>query len=288
MDQQIPRASIGTPYNTPAQIVGADGTQTWLTRGRTFVIAISKVAPGARLTREDNPDEYMLFVTDGLRATVEAGGESVDSEGRGDALTIVPPGASAVTVHDAGWVTRIFSHRAADLALAAANADSYPVLAPDAPPAPPPVGFKLRHYRMDDYRKPDSPARPFRSTNLLVNAFVPRDFRRDTRKMTPHDHADFDQASLALQGCFVHHLRYPWTSDMSQWRNDEHHPVGSPSVIVMPAQVIHTTQDVGAGWCQLVDIFSPPRADFVERPGWLCNESDYPFETAEGKAHANA
>lgn len=285
MSQQTPRASIGTPYDSPAQIVAPDGTETWLTRGRTFVVAISKVAPGSRLVREANPDEYMLFMTDGMRATIEAGGETVVSEGKGDALTIVPPGASTVTVHTAGWVTRIFSHRAADLAEQAGNPD-YPILAPDAPPAPPPGGFKLRHYVLDEYKKPDSPARPFRSTNLLVNAFVPRDFRRDTRKMTPHDHEDFDQASLALQGNFIHHLRYPWTPDMSQWREDEHHAVGSPSVIVMPAKVIHTTQDVGEGWCQLVDIFSPPRADFVERPGWLCNEADYPFEGAKEATHA--
>ncbi|RDK06413.1 hypothetical protein DN412_31435 [Cupriavidus lacunae] len=111
---------------------------------------------------------------------------------------------------------------------------------------------------------------------MLINAFVPRDFRRDTRKMTPHAHDDFDQASLALQGNFIHHLRYPWATDMSKWRVDGHHAVSSPSLIVIPAQSVHTTQDVGEGWVQLVDIFSPPRPDFVEKPGWVCNEADYP------------
>lgn len=278
MHTTIPQASVCQPDDAPPQVTGSDGTQTWLTRGRTFVVAISRVVPGARLERTDQNDEYMLLVPVGLSVTVQAGGETVESDGQCDALTIIPPGASTVTSHGSGWLTRIFSHRAADLAALAGNAAGYPVLAPDAPPAPPPGGFKLRHYPLERYKKPDSPARPFRSTNLLVNAFVPRDFRRDTRKMTPHAHDDFDQASLALQGHFVHHLRYPWLTDMTQWREDEHHAVGSPSVIVMPAQVVHTTQDVGLGWVQLVDIFSPPRPDFVEKPGWLCNESDYPFE----------
>lgn len=286
MPTQTPPASLCEPTRTEAQITSADGTATWLTRGRTFVVAVSRVPTGGVLVREHNADEYMLFLGDGLQATVRAGAEQLESDGRGDALVIVPPGASEVRMHQAGWVTRIFSHRAADLAAAASNATTQPVAPPDAPPGPPPGGFRLRRYALDDHKKPDSPARPFRSTNLLVNAFVPRDFRRDPRKMTPHAHEDFDQASLALQGQFVHHLRYPWLPDMTQWREDEHHAVGSPSVIVMPAQVIHTSQDVGTGWAQLVDIFSPPRPDFVEKPGWLCNEADYPFEPST--AHADA
>lgn len=273
-------ASISEPSRHPPQLIGADGSATWVTRARTFVVAISRVAPGQVLSREANPDEYMLFLPAGLRARVLHGAESVHVDGDGDALVIVPPGASAVQVDGAGWITRIFSHRAADLAALAANADVQPVAAPDAAPPPPPGGFRLRHYPLARHVKPDSPARPFRSTNLMVNAFVPRDFRRDVRKMTPHAHADFDQASLALQGGFIHHIRYPWIPDMTAWRDDEHHTVGSPSVIVIPAQAVHTSQDIGTGFVQLVDIFSPPRPDFVEKPGWVCNEADYPL--AEG------
>lgn len=279
MTHRIPAASVCRPGETPADITAPDGTRTWLTRGRTFVVAITQAVPGTCLERTGQPDEYMVFIPGGLRVSVECGEEHITSDVAGDALVIVPPGPSRVTVHGEGWITRIFSHRAADLAALAGNADGHPVLPPDAAPPPPPGGFRLRHYALDHFKKPDSPARPFRSTNLLVNAFVPRDFRRDTRKMTPHAHDDFDQASLALQGHFVHHLRYPWTADMTQWREDAHHAVGSPSVIVIPAQALHTTQDVGTGWVQLVDIFSPPRPDFVEKPGWLCNEADYPFES---------
>ncbi len=277
MNQAIPAASICSPSEQPPQHTAADGSRTWLTRGRTFVVAVTEAKAGAQLARQGQPDEYMVFLMAGTTATLTAGTQRVEVDGEGDALVIVPPGDSCLTVHRAGCVGRVFSHRATDLAAAAGNAADTPIDPADAPPAPPPGGWQLRHYSLDRYKKPDSPARPFRSTNLMVNAFVPRDFRRDVRKMTPHAHDDFDQASLALQGRFVHHLKYPWGPDMTRWREDEHHPVGSPSVIVIPAQVVHTTQDVGEGWAQLVDIFSPPRADFSERPGWVCNEADYPL-----------
>ena len=280
MSLPIPPASICEPALGPAQIIAADGSTTWLTRGRTFVVAVSKVQSGCVLSRSDNLDEYMLFLSEGMKTEVQAGTEQLDLDGSGDVLVIVPPGASEIRSRSEGWVTRIFSHRAKDLAAAAGNAEQQPVAASDAPPAAPPGGFRLRHYPLAQFIKPDSPARPFRSTNLMVNAFVPRNFRRDVRKMTPHAHADFDQASLALQGTFTHHIRYPWTADMTTWRDDEHHAVGSPSVIVIPAQSVHTTQDTGVGFAQLVDIFSPPRPDFVEKPGWVCNEADYPL--AEG------
>lgn len=277
MTQQIPDASLCTPYDSAPQQTAADGTPTWLIRSSTFVVALSRVTPGAVLERSDNADEYMLFLPKGLAAQLVAGSETASVDGSGDTLVIVPPGPSRITCAGVGDVARIFSHRAADLMAAAGNAARHPALAADAPPPAPPAGFKLRLYPLEQFIKPDSPARPFRSTNLLVNAFVPRDWRRDTRKMTPHEHADFDQASLALQGGFIHHLRYPWTADMNQWRDDQHHQVGCPSVIVIPARALHTSQDIGTGWAQLIDIFAPPRADFVEKPGWVCNEAEYPL-----------
>ncbi len=276
MSQMIPAATVCQPAQDRPQIESAQAGRTWLTRARTFVTAISQVDAGHVLTREDNPDEYMVIVPNGVTATIHAQGASRQIDGQGDTLVVVPPGDSHIELGSSGWVVRIFSHRAGDLMALAANANEHPAQAPDEPPAPPPGGFQLRVYRLDDYKRSDGPARPFRCTNMLVNAFVPRDFRRDVRKMTPHAHEDFDQASLTLSGNFIHHLRYPWTPDMTSWRDDEHLAVGSPSLIVMPAQAIHTSQDVGEGWAQLIDIFSPPRPDFVEKPGWLCNEADYP------------
>lgn len=276
MSHPLPNASLCTPYDSAPQVLAPNGVRTWLTRASTFVVAINHVKSGASLARTGQPDEYMMLLPGGVEADVRAGTESITVGGASDTLVILPPGASEAIFKREGYVTCIFSHRAVDLMRVAANAGHHPAKEPDTAPAPPPGGFRIRHYALDDYRKSDGPARPFRSTNLLINAFVPRDFRRDPRKMTPHAHEDFDQASLALQGHFTHHLRYPWTADMTQWREDQHHAVGSPSLIVIPATSVHTTQDTGEGWAQLIDIFSPPRPDFVEKPGWLCNEADYP------------
>lgn len=276
MSDVIHAATVCQPDRDPPQMDDVRSGRTWLTRARTFVTAISEVKVGHALHRDSNPDEYMAILPDGMAATLYAGGETRHIDGRGDTLVIFPPGESRIEVGTAAWVTRIFSHRAVDLMNLASNADTQPAEQPNDSPAPPPGGFRLRVYRLDEYKRSEGPARPFRSTNMLVNAFVPRDFRRDIRKMSPHAHDDFDQASLALKGGFIHHLRYPWTPDMTAWREDEHHAVGSPSVIIMPARVIHTSQDVGEGWAQLIDIFAPPRPDFVEKPGWLCNEQDYP------------
>jgi len=228
-------ASYARHYETAPQLVEADGSKTWLTRGANFVIAYSEVKAGCVLAREQNPDEYMVFMPT-APASISAASRQI--EAGADSLTIVPPGPSAVTVHEDCFVVRVFSNLATDLLELCVNRDVYANGAPDvAPLVPwpdPPGGFRLRNYRLADYVKPGNNMRVFRSSNLMVNMLAKRPVPRDTSKLSPHVHADFEQGSLAIGGTYVHHCRYPWGPDMSAWRDDEHVEVGSPSVMVVP------------------------------------------------------
>ncbi len=143
-------------------------------------------------------------------------------------------------------------------------------------PWPDPVGgYKIRHYDLTAIASPDpSPLkmRVFRSTNLMINVFERWTKRRDESKLSPHSHEDFEQISLGMQGGFEHHLRYPWGSNKAGWQADEHERYDqSPSVLVIPPRVIHTSQDVGEGTTWLIDVFGPPRMDFSSKPGFVLN-----------------
>lgn len=267
-------------YASPPQLAEA-GSRSWVTRAANFAVVLSEVEPGAILSREDNPDEYMVFLLNAA-ASIESGGDRIESAA--ETLTIVPPGTSRVVAKGRGQVVRVFSNRASDLLALAENAAAYADGAPDVAPLnawPDPVGgFRLRNYVVGDYHLPDSNMRVFRSTNLMINIMLKRDAARDTRKLSPHSHQDFEQASVVVSGDYIHHLRYPWTPDLSEWREDEHLEIGSPSVLIIPPRVVHTSRNVGDKQSWLIDIFAPPRADFSRKPGFVLNAEDYPAPTA--------
>lgn len=274
-------ATKGRFYREPPQETDALGTRTWITRAANFVVALSEVAPGSVLVRSNNPDEYFVLLTPGAGARVEAGSESAES--RGDAVFIVPPGASKVVASAKGLIARIFSKHAADVCARAANAATYADGAPECAPLdawPMPVGgYRLRHYRLENYLEPKNFGRLFRTRNLMLNAFEPITVPRDPKKLSPHSHLDFEQGSLSLSGNLRHHLRTPWTADGTTWRPDEHLDFESPSLLVIPANMIHTTQYTGGAPNWFFDIFSPPRMDFSQNPGWVRNADEYPVPT---------
>lgn len=280
------RASKSVFHAEPPSLVSDDGTaRSWITRGGNFAVCYTEAAPGSVLERADDAEEHMVILPPGGATGVfEAGGDRVRAGA--DSLTIVPPGPSRFTVERGGVVARIFPKAAADIMDLAANRDAYadgaPELAPAAPWPAPHDGFRLRHYELAPHAQDGGPRiqpRAFRSTNMLVNIFVHYRTRRGTTGLSPHWHDDFEQASLCLHGTWVHHMRYNWGADASLWWPDDHGEMATPSVIIIPARAIHTSQDVGEDGPEssLYDIFCPPRLDFAAKKGFCLNEDEYPL-----------
>lgn len=270
-------------FSAEPPAVEGPGRRSWYARGQHFVLEYSDVDGETVLERADQPDEYMLILPDdATSAEVRAGDEAVAVPGR--SLVVLPPGASSITVRGRGRVIRLLTSRASDLAALASNAESYVHdhlnLAPLEDWPEPPDGFRVRVYDLSAPALESPRFRLYRCTTLMVNFFDPADGPRDTTRLSPHAHDDFEQCSLVLSGEWVHHIRWPWTTDLAAWRADEHEVCGTPSVTVIPAQAIHTSQSISPGRNHLVDIFAPPRADFSLKPGWVLNAADYPMRPA--------
>jgi hypothetical protein len=280
----------GTPsyvkfYETEPQL-RTDGAATWLVRGQHFVLGYSQVPPGAVLWRPAQDDEYALLIPDeGMSAEVTVGEESLTVPGR--TLTFIPPGRSAVRALSEGRLIRVLTSAAADLAEVSSNAAAYrtaqPNIAPLTPWPQPTGGYRLRSYQLDVAPEPGRFGRIWRCSTVMINYTEPRPGPRDVTRMSPHVHDDFEQASLVLDGSFVHHIRRPWGTDMRQWAPDEHEICAGPSLTVIPPRTVHTSHQVGTGINQLVDIFAPPRVDFSRMDGWVLNASEYPMPARQPK-----
>lgn len=294
--QSDPRASLATSKaEMPSRFAGAeyghfyaskpqietDEARTWVSRGQNLIICYSEGQSGALMVRDEQPDEYGIILPDageGVEITTPQGVTHVP----GYSIAFIPAGASTIRLKAAGKIVRIFSPRAADLAALAENRGSFagphPTVPEFAPWPEPPDGPKVRFYSLDVPAESGRFGRIFRCTTMMINYLEPRNGPRAKTQVSPHHHDDFEQCSLALSGEFTHHLRWPWTTDMTVWREDEHVACGSPSICIIPPPVIHTTTAEGPGINQLVDIFAPPRFDFSAKPGWVLNEADYPLQ----------
>ena len=278
-DGAMAGAEYGLFYKDPPTDDDASG-KSWFCRGQNFVVAYTEANAGATFARDEQVDEYMVLAPDRdtpIRA--EVGAQRVETDGY--ALLIVPPGRSLVTLPNGGRVIRLYTTRSRDLAAKCANAGSYARPHPNIPPLldwpAPPDGFKLRLYSLDVPKAPGRFGRIWRCTTLMVNVPDVNVGPRNLTKVSPHHHEDFEQGSLVLSGEWQHHLRWPWTVNMHEWRDDVHVAVGAPSLTVIPPPAIHTSTWTSPGENHLIDIFSPPRIDFSKTPGWVLNENEYPL-----------
>jgi hypothetical protein len=258
-----------------APVEKGPGVSTWYARGQNFVVGYSELDGTVAFSRTDQPDEYVvLLADDSLNASV--GDVSVS----GKTMIVVPPGDSTVTITGKGRVVRLLTTRSSDIAALAANAGSYDEPHENIPPFQPwpePVGgYRVRTYDLTVPPLSNPPFRLYRCTTFMVNFIDPKQGPRDPAKMSPHKHDDFEQCSIVLAGQYVHHIRWPWTTNKANWRADEHENVFAPAVTVIPPPSLHTSEAIGPDSNHLVDVFSPPRFDFSAMEGWVFNADDYP------------
>lgn len=258
------------------------GSRTWSTRAQNLSIVVSNLVAGDVVEHRGTYEHVVIVAHATGSVQIRSGDESVRLDGTG--LAVVPPGSSSLIAVTDTTVVRLLDCRETSLLAEALNAAAYETPDPRAPafePWPDPVdGHRLRMYRQPDF--PTHPGRfgtIFRTSSFMVNFLDPSFGPRDPDQLSPHHHEDFEQVSLATEGTWLHHIRTPWGPRRSAWRDDEHRSIGSPSITIIPPPTVHTSEATGAERNALLDIFSPPRADFSARPGWVLNAVDYPEPT---------
>lgn len=255
-----------------------DGFRTWYVRAQNFVLSYQEVRGASSFEGVDPEEEVLLLVDSDVHAHVVAGGDV--GTFRGPTMLVLPPGRSLVECSGHGRVVRLMRANPTAPTALCINSQSYVQHHENVAEFrswPAPVNaYRCRSYDLSVPPLENSAFRLFRCTTFMVNYMDPVIGPRDPRKLSPHVHENFEQCSLILSGAYVHHIRWPWGMDRSQWRPDEHEVCGAPSVTIIPAGSIHTSEAVSSGVNHLVDIFSPPRADFSAMQGWVLNADDYP------------
>lgn len=198
-------------------------------------------------------------------------------------VAIVPAGTHVVEVDGKGYAVVLATDRtdlSDDEALNAADRPST-LIAPLGPPfrRSRPLLEPIITLIVDIPPPADNARMRFVQSQTMSINLVDYHGPRDRSALSPHEHADIEQGTLALEGSYVHHLREAWGRDAGQWTEDVHLPAEPPSVVLIPPRVIHTTEGVGEGRHVLLDIFAPPRADFRLK-GWIWNAGDYAAEAA--------
>ncbi|HWW64905.1 MAG TPA: hypothetical protein VNZ43_09110 [Sphingomonadaceae bacterium] len=202
-------------------------------------------------------------------------------------IVIVPAGAYEMRLVEAGDLYLLSTDRLDIDDRQELNADMYADPDPRVRPVGPPfkragTSEDIRIYPVEQIPiPPDNGRLRFLQSETMSLNWVEYSGTRGRDALSPHAHDDFEQASLAIEGDFVHHLRTPWGRNADLWREDEHVPAGAGSITIIPPHIIHTTEGVGDGLHILVDIFAPPRRDFIAK-NWIFNARDYadPMEAA--------
>ena len=253
------------------------GTQHRLARGQNFYVEWIKGDAGSAAFPIASAYEMMVLLPD-VAATIQGGARSVDLKAR--SVAIVPAGEFRIRLAGAGTCCVLKSNSGEADGAAVANRATYAQADPRVAPFGPPYLRRADHgairvFDIDAVQAPkDNPRlKMLQSATMSIN-WVEYDGPRDRKALSPHSHKDFEQGSLALAGEFRHHLRVEWGSNANLWQDDLHVAASSPSVLIIPPEIIHTSEGINGGRHLLIDIFSPPRKDFIAK-NWIANASEY-------------
>ncbi|WCE40519.1 hypothetical protein PGC08_02110 [Brevibacterium sp. BDJS002] len=253
-----------------------DGANVWSARGQNFLVRYVELDSKASLDWDESRGYVLISAIEQAAVEVNLGGDIVRLDGRG--IIVVPPGKSRISAEGAVVVAAVLDTVDVSTGEEAVNAGSYeqphPRVARLADDAPAPQD--LTAYPLSDYPAEDGRfGTIFRTHTLMINFLDDQVGPRDPEKLSPHHHDDFEQGSLTIQGKWRHHIRTPWTTKQSQWREDVHTTVSGPSLTIIPPPTVHTSQGLGDGTNLMIDLFSPPRDDFAAK-GWVVNAEDFP------------
>jgi quercetin dioxygenase-like cupin family protein len=242
---------------------GKDARPTTI-EGVNFAISQLAGENGARLAFHS--DGETIFIAPDCSISLEQAGRQAQAKAR--SVAIAPPGATSLAFHGKG---RVF-------ALTSKNADGATdprVAAVGTPFAREGDALAIAVFAIDEMPfPPGNPRLKFLQSATMSINWVEYDGPRDRRKLSPHAHKQFEQGSLAIAGSFVHHIRTPWTEDAGAWRDDLHIAAGAGSVLVIPPELVHTTEGIGPEKHILIDVFAPVRRDFIAK-GWVHNAAAY-------------
>ena len=261
------------------------GTQRWLARSQNFFVEWVEASDFDAVFDFTSKQESMVLVF-GAQATLSSANMTTRAPPR--SVCILPPGKSSITLDKGGSCAVLASQREDHGACIALNQGHFLSLDQRITPSMP--AFQRRHHHnniqvipIDSFAAPASNPRlkMLQSATLSIN-WVEYDGLRDRTALSPHSHTSLEQGSLGVSGHFVHHLREAWGKNANLWCEDRHIELASPSLMVVPVNLIHTSEGVRAEHHLLIDIFSPPRRDFIAK-GWVENASDYIDPTLPSK-----
>ncbi len=256
------------------------GGRRWLMRSQNFIVeGIECDERGTAFSVASSHEILLLLPVAGATIRSEdARIASVDAPGH--AVCILPAGRYQIALQTAERCYVLATHRPDLDDNVILNAAAY--VQPD--PRIAPVGTPYRRIRrtgeiivvpVSEMQPPaDNPRLKILQSDTMSINWVEYEGPRSRARLSPHRHANLEQGSLAIMGTFVHHLRVEWGSNADLWQDDEHLKAPSPSMLVIPVNLTHTTEGVDAGRHILIDVFAPPRADFIAK-GWVLNSADY-------------